>query len=244
MLTVTPSVDRKANLFDRKERGYKSSGYSSDTLTTIIVDFGTSTGIDIIALQNNNLADLIIWDHMFGYVFSLTSNCPTSVSYWNSNTVSNLFLELTQPQTWTTIYIECGITSPKWDEKKLGELWFLENLYSFDKLPDYTKYRPTLKTNNVIHKMSDGGVIQYKKDSTFKSTIQLDYVSDSCVESLREIYDMRDSFVFIPFPTGTGWNGEIYEVNWTNKFDFMRLNNSFQTGNNWKGTIHFTEVTK
>ena len=78
--------------------------------------------------------------------------------------------------------------------------------------------------------MSDGGTTKYAFGDAYDAKIKLRFQTQTMYDNLEELFKDRRSFVFVPFPTGTSWEGNhIYEVNWIGDFGFPQ-----PAGNNWQ----------
>ena len=66
----------------------------------------------------------------------------------------------------------------------------------------------------------------------FTADIRFKFQSESMTTAFLDIYDDKAPFVFIPFPTCTGWTSfnleQVWEVTWHRDFDFYQ-----PAKNNW-----------
>jgi hypothetical protein len=244
MMSVTSGTSSCANIFDRKADTYfQSSGQNDDTTaTTIRVEFAASKSFNRIVLENINWKSFKIYHSSnTANVFTLVNNATTS-SDWVTNSETNMFLEFTTV-TAAIITLVATTTIVANSEKKCAGLWFLNRAHVFTENPDASGYDPTIKQIKYQHEMSDGGVTVYFVSDTYKSKIKRKYVDTSEYTTLKALYDDDDPLVFIPFPTGTGWDGKIWECNWTNDFEFMQYQHNVK-GLGYQGAMTLEETAK
>ena len=85
--------------------------------------------------------------------------------------------------------------------------------------------------------------MQYVINDYFSADISLKYRTENERDSLRTIFDIQNSIVFVPFPTSTVWNSEIFDVLWIGDFNLIQraFNNE---GAGFNGTIKLKESGK
>ena len=140
-------------------------------------------------------------------------------------------------------------TSPQWDrqgnatfpvnqEKKIGDLLVSNLLFDLatERLPAADNYKPEIYKKQVVHEMSDGGTIVYNIRNKFRTNIDMDFVSTATVDVLKTIFDLGDSFNFLPFETTTGWDGDLAECVWPGPFEFERFSDNSRP-NGFRGRI-------
>jgi len=231
LISVSSGSDTASYLFNRKlDEYYESSGRNTNTSgITIGVTFASNKNISRIALQGHNFKDFTIYYNSNpANTFGLT-NCATTVSDWTQNSSTALYLKFTTINV-SSIFILATGTMAGSDEKYIAQLWINDKKFTFENNPDSKGYSPKLNVKEVEHEMSDGGITKYTFGDAFQTGIKLEYQSDTMYSYLYDLYADRQSFVFVPFPTGTSWEGKfIYEVNWIGDFNFIE-----PAGNNWK----------
>jgi hypothetical protein len=88
--------------------------------------------------------------------------------------------------------------------------------------------------------MSDGGVRSHKIEDKYAIDLNFSNITESFRNSLKDIYETNDSFVFVPFGTSTAWDGIILDAVWDNGFDFYKYSDeSVQSG--FRGRISLKE---
>ena len=245
MLGVSSGTDSVAYLFDRKTATqYQTSGMTGVSCN-ITITLPNTISIDHLILQNINLKQFkVYYNNTTTNLFTLTS-AATSVSEWSNNSETSLYLYFPTTNV-LTCHIQMDNTIVANEEKKVGEIWITKKYLQFDYNPDYKEYQPQLTKKEYVHEMSDGGWVIYSIQNNYQASIKMDYVSYSQTSLLKNLYDEYSAFVFVPFPTGTGWTGElekIYEVNWSGVWNFDKL--SFNTRDlGYNGTIALRETPK
>lgn len=209
-----------AFLFDRRPtRRYISSGFADDlTQTTIKINFDTTQTVSRVILQNVNFKDFrIYYGGVTANTLALTSTSETVTSVWTSNSSTNLYLMFSDTYM-TSLSIDIKKTMVANEEKKIGQLWISDQRYQFTRNPNKSGFSPDAKTKEIKHEMSDGGTVVFRIRDKFKYSIKTDYRDNAEISALQDIYDANIQFAFVPFPTGTAWDGRIYEMNWTGGF--------------------------
>ena len=239
-----------SRFFDRRQsEQYTSVGDNSDlTTTTITIEFSSSQDINRIVLENIN------WKSFNSYynsnsanLFSLTS-ADTGTADWNTNSQTNIYMKLEATKSCTSISFEITATAVADEEKKCGQVWACGQRFALDSNPDAKSYKPKVNRKEYAHKMSDGGTTTYFINDNFDGNIKLNYVSQTVYDNLKSLYNLKTSFVFVPFPTATAWEqnfsvARIYEVNWIKSFDFEQYaKNTLELGH--KGMIRLRETPK
>lgn len=244
LVTVTSGTSTVERLFDRETFQYQSSGFDSDaTVTTLSVVFPSTQTVDRIALQNHNLKDFeLYYDSNSANKFSLS--IETTSSDWTSNSATNSYLILASATAIKTLQIVASATIDANEEKKIGELWVTDLLVRLEHNPPAGQYKPKYDRKEYVHEMSDGGTAVYVVDKYFTADIGLSYQSDSMTTGLLDIYNTASAFVFVPYPTTTGWRGDIFEVNWIGDYDFLQPAKNDYTSYGWKGTVKLRETPK
>jgi len=245
MLSVTSGSTTAYKLFDRYTSKYWESQNSSDTAAEIItIIFPATVTIDRIILQNINLKDFTIYyNGTTTNLFTFNSNCITTTSDFVSNSVTNLYLYWNSATAITSISIKTSATMIANEQKKIGELWVTKQWFQFPENPSVKNFKPAIDRKEYVYEMSDGGVALYVINEVYKADIKLDFVSSATMQSLYSIWSAYDNFVFVPNPTGTNWDGKIYEVNWIGEFNFEQFADNYK-GNGYTGSIKLRETAK
>lgn len=222
---------------------YVSSGYANDTTTTTLrINFSETLSVDRIALLGINLKGFdIYYNGATANTFALTSTGSTTTSQWSSNSETALYLHCT-PVNCTSVSIDMKSTMVSNAEKALGYLVVSSQRLDFSRLPSADKYKPLLESKEVVHKLSDGNTRIQTIADKFKATVQLDYITASFRNSLRQVYNEHNSMIFVAFGTTTAWDTVIFPCVWQGAFEFYKhSDNSPDTG--FEGKITLLETT-
>ena len=237
MVSVATGTDNAANLFNRsKSSSYVSVGKDDDTAgVTIGVDFsGTTKNIDRIVLQNINYKGFKIYHSSnTGNTITLTSTSDTTVTDWVSNSATSLYLIFATIQA-TSIFIDGTTTMDANENKNVGEFWVTEKRLRLERNPTAKDYKPVLKRKEFRHEMAEGGTTSYVISESYRADLRLRFRNETETAALLDLYDDRVPFVFVPFPTSTGWttfkNERIHEVIWVRDFTFQHERNNTGVG--------------
>ena len=242
---VSTGTSTAGYLFDRESTNYYlSSGDNADTTTTTItVNFAPFKVIDRIGLQNINFKSFKVY-HSSNTANTLTiANADTTTSVWTGNSATSRYLILSTPVTMTSLTIAATSTTIANQEKKLGEFWCLEKILTFDKNPDAKGYDAQFNAKQYKHEMSDGGTTVYTVSDKFEARIKRKYVDETEHDTLSTIHKIWGPIVFVPFPTGTAWDGRIYQVVWVGEFGFEQYTDNYK-GNGYSGDLRLMESAK
>jgi len=243
MVSVSTGTDTSSFLFDREStNSFQSNGDNSDlTTTTLTVNFTSTEIVDRIILQNINLKSFkVYYNSNSANVFSITS-ALTGTTEWTGNSATSLYLILESAKTIGSLTIEATSTISANEEKKIGELWLTQNLLTFDQNPQAKGYKAETERKEWTHEMSDGGTVIYALSDKFSTRIKRKYVDQDEYDTLKTIHKIWDAIVFVPFPTGTAWNSEIYEVTWVGPFTFETYADNYKE-NGFTGSIRLQET--
>lgn len=246
MISVTTGTSTVSDLFDRKKsQQYQSSGDNDDTTgTTITIAFSATTTVDRIAIQNHNLKDFTLYyNGTTTNLFSLASGNITSSSDFTSNSQTDLYIHFGTAIDCTSVSIVASATIAANEEKKIGELWITHQNFALNYNPSAKQYNAKLDRKEYAHEMSDGGTALYVLEENYSADIGLTFQSQTVRDNLYNLYNQWSEFVFVPFPTGTTWDSEIYEVNWIRDFDFKSYSDDY-FGNGFEGKIRLRETPK
>lgn len=216
-LTVNYGFDRDVNT------KWVTDGYGTTTSTVFSIVLNTATAISRIYLQNHNLKQFRIFYNsttasVFSPAISLTTNSDTS-SYFSFST-----------QTVSTVQIQIDLGMTTDTEKYIGEIYVGDTIFEFERNPNAASYKPMINKQKIVHRMPNGGVSMFVVEQKFKAEIAWQFITESFTSQLLNLYETSSSFVFVPFPTTTSWNGKGYEVAWTNDFDFKHSSNNQISG--------------
>lgn len=210
------------NLFDKNiSRRYSTSGYNSNTASVISVEFGSATVIDHVLLQNHNLRDFRAFYNSAtaNALFTVSNNSATS-TYHSFNAV-----------TVTSIQLQVDVAQIANTEKSIGEfITTRRDVVAFERNPSVENFDPTISRKQIRVEMPDGGIQLYNIKDKYKAKLKFKFITESFRDNLLSVYNTALPFVFVPFPTATGWSGSAQEVVWTGPFDFNYSDNAKSQG--------------
>lgn len=244
MISVTSGTTSAGGLFERKNSTWSSNGDNSDlTTSTIRIGLNSPTVIDRLILTDINLKEFkIYYDSVSTNYFSLTSG-DTLTTNWTGNSTTDLYLKLAASKTVSVVTIEATKTIVANAEKAIGEFWITKNVLSFEVNPPANGYKVKSNRKEFVHELSDGGTTTYIIQDNFEAKISRSAVSTAEHTALKTLYELYTPFAFIPFPTTSGWDTKIYEVNWIGDFDFDNYYDNY-TGNGYEGTMQIKETPR
>lgn len=224
MASVTSGSDTIINMIDKiPATQYVTEGFAGDALsTTVSIDFPATQTVDKIVLKNHNLKDFSI------YYNNTTTNIFSTDINFSTNSETNHYFTFNTITTITNITLKLNATIIADQEKKIGELIISKLFYDFesDRLPSANNYSSQIVRKQVKHEMSDGGVTLFNLAEKFKANLRFSFVPTSTVLVLKDIYDDNDPVNFISFETTSSWDGDIFEVNWTGQFNFLKFSDN------------------
>jgi len=222
------------NIFDR-DLGTKwtTIGYSTNTSTNLTVSFSSSVVIDRVFLQNHNLKQFRIF-----YNGATANTFTPAINETTNSATSNYYTFATITVSSVTLQVDLATTADT--EKEVGEFYIGQLLLSMERNPPANSYKPIIDRQQVVHKMSNGGVTQFVVANKFKTNLKWNFLSESFTSQLLNLYETATSFYFVPFGTTTSWDGRAYEVAWTNDFDFRHSDNNKDAG--YGGSISLEEI--
>ena len=229
LFTVSTNTDTVDEIFDRfTNKPYQTSGYTGATTATILVSFGLTTSISRIFIQGHNMSQFRVWqtaDTTTNYL-TLTGGAATTTSNWSTNSETSHFLQFSTIQaTGIGITMVQAITTSS--EKRIGELVISDLIYRFVKNPSGKGYDPQIHNKQIVHQMSDGGVVTYDFADKYSAVIKDDYITLTERNDIKRLlYDRHLPAYFLQHPTGTSWDGQAYDTNWVGVFDGFKPNNN------------------
>jgi hypothetical protein len=224
-------------------RQWFSDGWANDlTSTTITITFDTTTTISRIALDGINLKSFVIYyNGVTANTFNLTSTGMTTASNFLNNTEAAMFLTCT-PTPVSSVSIQMRTTQTANSEKAIGYLLLSEQLMDFERIPSASNYNPRTNSEEIVHRMSDGGTKINVKDRKFSTDLKLKYISETFKADLKAVYESDTDFVFVAFPTTTGWDKQLAPVVWEGDFDFERFSDN-NPASGREGSIRLRETS-
>ena len=241
LLAVDSNSTTAKNMIDRRfSTKYESIGYGGTTATNITFTPATATVVSRIALNTHNLKDFqIFYDGTTTNTFTITGYSTSTIQYTTNSETSNYWVVSSQTVSSITLRATEAMTASS--EKFITALYVGEIYHRLTKNPDTGGYSPRIKEKNFLHQMSDGGIIRYFLSEKFSATLKIPFVSQADRTSLKTAYSARTALQFIPFPTESDWDGDMYEVNWVNGFDLQKLTSNV-IGNGYSGVIMLEET--
>ena len=228
-------------------RQWFTEGENSDSVTSsVTVTFDEPKTVSRIGLAGINLKEFsVFYNGATANAFNLVNagdqgGPATATSSFAQNSQTAMVLT-TQPVAVSSITIEAKSTIEAGSEKAIGYLLISDLLLDFSRIPAANGYRPRVSSEEVVHRMSDGGTKINVKDRKRDTDIKIKYVSQDFREALKDVYDQDIDFVFIAFPTTTGFDENMFPCVWEGDFDFYSFSdNSPATG--FEGTIKLRET--
>lgn len=225
-LTVNSNTFTAEYLMSRDERfQYVSDAYDNDSLTaSITVRFDQTQTIDRISLLGINVKKMnIYYGGVTANAFALTG--PTTTSQFTQNSATSLWLPCT-PVAVTSVTFDLYSTQTPNSEKAIGYLLLTDNQYTLPRIPSASDYTPTLKNKEMRHELSTGGVRSHSIQQKWNLKFKYKYLSEDDRDYLKTIYDTHEAMIFVPWQTTTGWDGVLFEANWTGPFDFYKFSDN------------------
>lgn len=207
-----------------------SSGYNDDnTTTSMVISFDMTTSLSRIALDGINLKQFkLFYNGATANTFALTSTAATTTSDFSNNSETSMMLSFT-PVNVTSITLEMKSTQVANSEKAVGYLLPSAVLLDFERIPSASQYTPRVDSEEVVHRMSDGGTKINVKDRKRNTDIKLKYISESFRDDLLEVYETIPEFLFSAFPTTTGWDRSAIPCVWEGDFDGYKYSDNNPT---------------
>lgn len=216
-------------LIDRNvDTKYQSSGIATTTAVDIVVTLPNTATMSHAILRKINAGTVQIFaDTTTNILYSMTSNVAQDLyAEFSATTVKVVTVRLNNPFTGTDKYI--------------GELGFHTRLLEFERNPSADDYKPSIFRKQIEHEMPDGGIVLFNVRDKFRAKLSWDFITGTFYNSLLDIYETGDPFVFVPFPTMTAWDGKAHEVVWPGQFDFKHSTNDKVQG--YSGSITLKET--
>jgi hypothetical protein len=217
-----------------------SDSFNNDSLTsTITISFDSTVSIDRIAIMETNAKKFnIYYNGSTANAFSLSN--PTTTSQWVSNSASSLYLATTAVNC-TSVTFDIYSTQVANSEKTVGYIYVGANELTFPRIPNANSYTPVRDPKELVHELSDGGTRRHIIQTKWSAKIKFNHIEESFRNSLRQIYDTLAPKVFVPFGTGTGWDGIIFEANWVGNFEFYKYSED-AVSSGYSGSLDLRET--
>lgn len=234
-------------IFDRKNDKYCTfSANVSVGAYGFRLSFTSSIVFDLIIIRNvsfSNASSFYVAKDLSTVTSALSIILDTATAYWNTLPTGTSFIKLQSATSATVLFFNGAVLVTGTSAAiSLSEVYIGLLQHEFTDNPAAGDYKPKFDRTEYKHKMSDGGTATYVIQDNFSADVKLKYVSSTDRNALKTIYQTQEPIVFIPFPTGTGWDGEIYEVNWVDDFDLGFTDN--YTGNGYNIKMKLEETPK
>lgn len=218
-LVVNSSTITAANILNPDVRyQYVSDAFNNDSLcSSITINFDATQSVDRIAIMETNAKKInVYYNGVTANAFTLTN--PTTTSQWTANSATNLYLAASAVNC-TSVTFDIYSTQVANAEKAVGYIYVGANELTFPRIPNAAGYTPVRDPKDVVHELSDGGTRRQMIQTKWSTKIKFQYIEESFRDDLKEIYDTLSPKVFVPFGTGTAWDGILFEANWVGNFD-------------------------
>lgn len=186
--------------------------------------------INAIALQNINLKEFKLQYENTGGEWADVIGAS-----WTDNSATSLLQEFSDITTGRMrLVIESTQTANQ--EKKIGELFLIENLYDLTDAMD--TYRPTRISKWGDFRLANFENAEWWIKEKYKATVGLRRISLTELNALKAVYDLHEEFVWIPEPESRP--DEIYLVTW--KPPWSEPYSSLYKGLGYNVTLNLEEV--
>lgn len=220
---------------------YISSGLSTDgTIASMRINFAQTTTIDRLAIFTNSKQFRIFYNGLTASTLALLSGA-TTVSNWTNNSEGAMALNFT-PVACTSLSIDMYSTQVSNAEKVISYLVVSESRYDFSRIPAAKGYRPILDGMEVEHRLSTGDTRVQTLSSKWEFEVELNYITETQRNELKEVYDLHDGHIFVPFPTTTSWDRVIAPVVWPKPFRFFSYSDNAPSAG-FEGSMRLLETT-
>lgn len=240
-MTVNSSTITAKNILNPDVRyQFVSDAQANDSITaSITISFSATTTIDRIAIREFNAKKFnVYYNGATANAFSISN--PTTTSQWTANSATELYLTAT-PVACTSVTFDIYSTQVANSEKAIGYIYLGSNLLTFERVPNAGGYTPIFDAKELVHELSDGGTRRHVIQTKRKVKLKYKYISQTFRDDLKEVYETLEPITFVPFGTGTSWDGILFEANWVGDFDFYKYSDD-AISSGFEGNIDLREV--
>lgn len=240
-MTVNTSTITVENIMDPDvRRQFISDGFNNDATTvSLTITFDETLTVDRIALLEFNAKKFnVYYNGATANAFTLTN--PTTTSQFLTNSATNLYLYASTVAC-TSITFDFYSTQVANSEKAVGHIYVGANELTFPRIPNAGSYTPLRDPKEIVHEMSDGGTRRHLVQTKWATKIKFQYITESFRNSLKTIYDTMAPKVFVPFGTGTSWDGILFECNWVGNFEFYKYSDD-AVSSGYSGSLDLKET--
>lgn len=228
-LEVNTNTSTAGNVFIPDTRfQFASDNFANDATTvTMRINFAETLTVDRIALVSHNLKSFrVYYNGITANTFALTATANTSTTHYSNNSDTSHYFECT-PVGCTSVSIEMYSTIVANQNKYLGYLVISEEVTNFDgRVPSADGYTPTLDTQAIKHRLSDGGTRIQTLEDKWHVQLSFDYLTQTARDELKAIFDDHSEIIFCPFGTSTGWDAVIFPCVWEGGFNFFKYSDN------------------
>ena len=219
---------------------YISDGFNNDlTTTSIRIAFDSTQSVSRIAMMEFNAKKFnVYYNGLTANAFTLTN--PTTTSQFTNNSATNLYMAASAVNC-TSVTFDLYSTQVANAEKAIGFIYIGANELTFPRIPNASSYTPVRDPKDFIHELSDGGTRRHVINTKWSINLKYQFLTESFRDSLRTIYDSLAPRVFVPFGTGTAWDGILFESNWVGNFDFYKYSDD-AVSSGFSGSINLKET--
>lgn len=232
--TASYLIDRLSTLF--------SGSMSTSTAATVTVNFALgSVETNRIVIENMNFKNFSL--NVGGVPLTMSAIIEgTQTASWTGNSATSMYIQL-PTSTVNTLTMIVNSNTDGGNSHTLEQIWISKLLYQFDQNPASKDFKVSQKRKEYVHKLSDGGTIQYVLGDYYNANIKIEHIEEDMKSSLRSVYDEKEALVFSPYPTTTGWDRECYEVLWTGDFNFIQRAHNLKSAG-YSGSLKLVETGK
>lgn len=243
-ISITSGSLTSSNIISRDiTKQYITSGFDNDlTTSTMIITLDNTTNVSRIILDGINLKSFtIFYNGATANTFNLTSTGATTVSDFSTNSETAMYLVAATAQV-SSVTIDMKTTQTANAEKAIGWLALADSKLVFDRVPASKNYKPKVKSNEVLHKMSDKTTRVTVKNRYHEVNIKYKFITESFRDGLKEVFDDRDEFIFVAFGTTTSWDTIAFPAIWQGDFNFFEYSDDATTAG-FSGQIKIMETS-
>lgn len=221
------------------------------TAVTLTYSFDATTTIDRLALMQHNWREFrIFYNGSTASTIALDSGhtalLETTASYWQSNTLSAMYLKFTPINcTSLTIDIYATDTATGAGTPELGYLVATELLTDFDGIkPTASNFRTNKTPKQIVHELGDGSIKVQNIKNKYSAELNLIHIGDSVASCLYDIYNYDGNFHFIHSPTqSANWNEIAVPCVWVGDYGFNDYTSNIKE-NGRSGMIRISEISE
>lgn len=216
---------------------YVTEDFNNDLTTgSVTYSFDETLTVDRIILRGMNLKDFtIFYDGVTANTFAMTTTAATTTSDWSSNSETAMFIRTTAVDV-TSVTIDMSGTIVADSEKAIGYFSVSELKLDFPQIPAANGYKPVLKPQEVVHRMSDGSTRVHFIEEHWGAKIKFKHIPTSFRDDLKTVHGEKRKFAFAAFGTTTSWDEVFFECVWPGSFNFYQYTDN-NTDVGFKGDI-------